>query len=149
MSLCTVVTVARRVKLDVSDRQMSQIVKAALSGARFRQAVEVGVTLVGDAEMQRLNRQWRHQDRTTDVLSFQEGPLTPVGQGSAPFLGDIIVSPAQVRRQALEAGTPWQSEFALMIIHGTLHLLGYDHLVKKDAAKMLPLQQKILKRLKI
>jgi len=107
------------------------------------------VTLVGDVEMRRLNRRWRRQDRTTDVLSFQEGPLTPAGKGMLPFLGDVIISPVQVRRQALEAGMSWRSEFNLMLIHGTLHLLGYDHLTKRDAAKMLPLQQRTLKRLQL
>jgi probable rRNA maturation factor len=145
----TLVTVARRVQLSVSDSQIARTVAAALGAARFRRAVEVGVTLVGDVEMRRLNRRWRRQDRTTDVLSFQEGPLTPAGKGMLPFLGDVIISPVQVRRQALEAGMSWRSEFNLMLIHGTLHLLGYDHLTKRDAAKMLPLQQRTLKRLQL
>jgi probable rRNA maturation factor len=149
MSPRTLVTVARRVQLPVPDAQIARTVTLTLATARFRRAVEVGVTLVGDVEMRRLNRRWRRQDRTTDVLSFQEGPLAPVGQGMRPFLGDIVISPAQVRRQALESGAPWRSEIDLMLVHGTLHLLGYDHLTKKDAAKMLPLQQKILKRLQL
>ena len=149
MSFRNLVAVERRVKLSVLDNQIARIVATTLDAARFRRAVEVGVTLVGDAEMRRLNRKWRHRDRTTDVLSFQEGPLWPAGKGTKPFLGDVVISPAQIRRQALASGAPWRAEFALALIHGTLHLLGYDHLAKKDAAKMLPLQQRILKRLQL
>ena len=141
------VTVARRAKTVESDGWIAKAVAAALAGARFRKPVEVGVTLVGDAEMRRLNCRWRGKDRTTDVLAFEEGGPWPTGKGTTPFLGDIIISVPQVRRQAKADKKPFRKEFALMLVHGTLHLLGYDHMVKKDESKMFPLQERILSRL--
>lgn len=145
----SLVTVTRRVRLAASDKTIDRIVALALAGARFRRPVEVGVTFVGDAEMRRLNCKWRRHDRTTDVLSFQERTLWPVGEGTVPFLGDIVISPAQVKRQSRADGISETEEFARIIIHGVLHLLGHDHVRKADAAKMFPLQERILKRLSL
>ena len=99
--------------------------------------------------MRRLNRVWRGKDRTTDVLSFEEGSPWPAAKGTLPFLGDIIVSIPQVRRQAKDQKRPFRKEFALMLVHGALHLLGYDHMTKKDEAEMFPIQERVLRKLKL
>ena len=141
------VSVVRRAKVSESDAWIRKIVAATLLAAGERKAMEVGVTLIGDEEMRRLNRVWRGKDRTTDVLSFEEGSPWPAGKGTLPFLGDIIISIPQVRRQAKEGKKLFKKEFALMLAHGALHLLGYDHMNKKDEAEMFPIQDKILKKL--
>jgi rRNA maturation RNase YbeY len=86
---------------------------------------ELSIVLVSDRRMQRLNREWRGRDRPTDVLSFsqREGP------GPAPdgVLGDVVISVDTARRQANERGEPVAREGERLLIHGLLHLLGYDH----------------------
>ena len=76
--------------------------------------------------MRELNRNYRGKDKTTDVLSFPqlEGRVMPGGSGN---LGDIVISPAQARRQAAERKERFSDELTLLLIHGLLHLLGYDH----------------------
>ena len=86
---------------------------------------ELSLVLVSDREMRALNRRWRGRDRPTDVLSFaqREGP------GGAPdgVLGDVVISVAPARRQAAERGSTLAREADRLLIHGVLHLLGYDH----------------------
>ena len=85
---------------------------------------ELGVELVGDRRMRRLNRQYRGRDSSTDVLSFSmreaPGPLSPL-------LGDVVISLPAVSRQALNHRHSINDEFAIVLIHGILHLCGYDH----------------------
>ena len=110
--------------------------------ARERREGAGSVHLVGDRRMRRLQAAHRGQDKTTDVLSFAaaegEGP-DPGGE-----LGDIFLSVPQIRRQAREWRVSAEEEFARMLIHGLLHLLGYDHIHKKEAAVMFARQEKYL-----
>ncbi|MEK6743748.1 MAG: rRNA maturation RNase YbeY [Nitrospirota bacterium] len=87
---------------------------------------EVSVLLVGDTAMRSLNRHYRGKDRTTDVLSFplREGRF---GRIQPQVLGDIVLSLPAARRQAKAAGEPCQREIERLLVHGYLHLLGYDH----------------------
>jgi len=108
----------------------------------------LGVHCVGDRRMRTLNRQYRGIDRTTDVLSFamQEGEEFFVGtqDDSVRELGDIFISIPQILRQAKQFGISEKEEFTRMLVHGVLHVLGYDHVRPKDAQKMFFLQEKIL-----
>lgn len=90
------------------------------------QRAEVSVLFVGDTAMRSLNRRYRRKDRTTDVLSFayREG----VSPGFAKdLLGDIVISVPCAERQATMAGDPVRKEIDRLLVHGLLHLLGYDH----------------------
>jgi probable rRNA maturation factor len=87
---------------------------------------EVSVLFVGDGMMRSLNRRYRRKDRTTDVLSFA------FREGSGPkvahqFLGDIVISVPVAERQAREAGETLRNTLDRLLVHGLLHLLGYDH----------------------
>lgn len=87
---------------------------------------EISILLVDDEKMRELNKQYRSQDRTTDVLSFsqnegEEGGLNPY------LLGDVVISTVTARRQSAEHELSLEEELVLLLIHGTLHLLGYDH----------------------
>ena len=86
---------------------------------------ELSIVLVSDAEMRRLNSHWRGKDRPTDVLSFAQRE----GAGGAPdgLLGDVVISVDTARRQASERGAPLAREGERLLVHGLLHLLGYDH----------------------
>jgi probable rRNA maturation factor len=102
-------------------------------------ATEVSIVLAGDARLRRLNRVFRGKDRTTDVLSFPSG-VTQLPDGTRP-LGEIVISVAQAERQAGAAGHSLAAELRLLVIHGYLHLLGYDHEV--DDGTMMRLQTRL------
>lgn len=91
-----------------------------------RPEAELSVLLCGDEEMRRLNGHYRGRDRGTDVLAFSQqegpGPAQP-----APLLGDVVICIDQARRQAGRKPGALQRELLLLLVHGTLHLLGYEH----------------------
>jgi probable rRNA maturation factor len=103
----------------------------------------VGVMLVGDREMRNLNRVYRGRDSTTDVLSFSqlEGAPSPA---YTPELGDIVISPAQASSQAVERGNTLEQEIDLLLIHGLLHLVGYDHEKNRYQEKKMKAMEKEL-----
>lgn len=140
------VSVARRVTAPVSDAWVGKLVESALRGAKAKGVDEVGVVFVADKEMFSLNTAYRGKRKTTDVLSFgNDGSWK--GEGGDGLLGDIVISMPQIRRQAAEAKKPVRDELAMMLVHGVLHLMGYDHETVKDEKKMFPLQKRILKKL--
>ena len=105
---------------------------------------ELGIRVVGRSESGALNRRWRGRQGPTNVLSFPAGP-TP----GRRLLGDIVVCAPVVAREAREQGKPLAAHWAHMIIHGTLHLLGFDHLRVKDAQRMEGREKALLARLGI
>lgn len=101
------------------------------------------MTFVSDATIRRLNRKFRGIDRATDVLSF---PLWE-GRGAKKngrFLGDVVISVPMAFRQAKEAGKSFLEETVFLIIHGTLHLLGYDHEGSQREARKMQRMEKML-----
>ncbi len=127
---------------------LRRAISAVLQEEGFSQKAEVSVTLVSREEIRRLNHQYRGIDRETDVLSFpmlEKGETEDVQQwGSAALLGDIIVCPEIIFSQGEQFGTGYRKEFCLMVIHSTLHLLGWDHIEEKEQKLMFALQEKIL-----
>lgn len=95
------------------------------------------VTLVDDRTMRRLNRRYRRTDRPTDVLAFPQtaGPRVPGPAGGA-ILGDVCIAVGVAARQARTQGTGLNAEVQRLAVHGTLHLLGYDHGTAADARRM-------------
>ena len=92
---------------------------------------EVHVLMTDDRSIRELNRRYRNADRATDVLSFPNHDLLPTGE---VLLGEIVISVEAARRQAAAAGHSERREIEELALHGTLHLLGYDH--DKDAGEM-------------
>ncbi len=86
---------------------------------------ELSLMFVGDRRMRQLNTEYRGVRKTTDVLSFEAG--IPVIQEEADILGDIVISVPKAESQAKEYGSGFYDEINRLLIHGTLHLLGYDH----------------------
>ena len=101
-----------------------------------------------DGEVRRLNRLYRKKDKTTDVLSFPllEGKKLDGGKGGFLPLGDVVISLPQTRRQAVQQGKEFKAELALLLVHGILHLLGYDHVSRLQEKRMFGLQGRILKK---
>lgn len=122
-------------------------VQSALTIARpSLAAAEVSVRVVDEPEMQTLNRDFRQQDRATNVLSFPAGEIAGLPADAGHPLGDIIVCAPVVARQAAEQGKQLPHHWAHMLVHGTLHLLGYDHQSDEQAAVMEALEEQVLKQ---
>ncbi len=95
----------------------------------------IDVLLTSDAEMQVLNKEWRGKDKPTNVLSFPS-PDMPVPEGEIAHLGDIVLAWGTVAREAQDAGTTLADHLTHLVVHGTLHLLGFDHEDNADADVM-------------
>ena len=96
---------------------------------------ELSIVLCDDMFIQQLNRTYRNKDAPTDVLAFSMSEGEAVGFGSR-ILGDIVISVETANRQAREAGVSSSREVASLLIHGLLHLLGYDH-TTQDQSRMM------------
>jgi len=103
---------------------------------------EVSVHCVGKQKIQTLNRVFRGIDRPTDVLSFPAEAL--FGTEDVTDSGDLFLCPAYIAKQAKRFETSYKEEFFRMLIHGVLHLEGYDHEKKTDAKKMFAVQERLL-----
>ncbi|MCL4524619.1 MAG: rRNA maturation RNase YbeY [Acidobacteria bacterium] len=115
---------------------------------------EVSICLVSDAEMARLNKKYRRKNKATDVLSFPAGtnsrknsvtPMNAVLKPGATFLGDIAIAPAVARRNAKKFGRTLPDELRILILHGVLHLMGYDH--ETDRGQMERRERALRRRL--
>jgi len=140
------VEVVNRTRAAVDGEAVARLVARvlALEGV---DGAELTVAFVGDRRMRALNRDHRGRDEVTDVLSFpieDEVPRGGAPDPSAPplLLGDVVVDLRQALRQARAAGLPPSLEVALLLVHGVLHLLGYDHEV--DAGEMAARQAALL-----
>jgi len=119
------------------DDALSRAADAAYANAGNDRAREVTLVLSCDEEIRGLNRKWADKDRATDVLSFPAGT-----EDSA--LGDIILAYETVARDAAETGVEMPAHASHLVIHGMLHLLGYDHYADASAAEMEALETEIL-----
>lgn len=128
---------------DTFDALAERAILAALAGARprIKGAAEISVLLTDDAEQRELNAQYRGKDASTNVLSFpQIEPFEPV----VGLLGDITLARETLEREAAEQGTSLQDHFTHLVVHGFLHILGYDHLDEEEAQTMEGLETQIL-----
>ncbi|OJX14980.1 MAG: rRNA maturation RNase YbeY [Devosia sp. 67-54] len=128
---------------DAFDARADQAVRAALaqSKARIAGPAELSIVLTDDAEQRVLNRDWRGIDKSTNVLSFpQIEPFAPV----SGLLGDIILARETLEREAAEQGVSVEDHFTHLVVHGFLHLLGYDHMDDDEALAMEGLETQIL-----
>lgn len=109
---------------------------------------EVSLVLADDATITGINAQWRQQPKPTNVLSFPAFPLTP-GKMPGPMLGDIILARETIEREASELDKPVDEHLTHLIVHGFLHLFGYDHIQAEDAEKMEAMETRILASLNL
>lgn len=117
------------------EAQITRWVETALED--LREEAELTVRIVDEAEGRELNERWRGGSGPTNVLSFPAGGMPGV---NADLLGDIVICAPLLVREAVEQGKPEQSHWAHLVIHGVLHLLGYDHIDENEAQKMESLE---------
>ena len=139
------VEIQKAVRAPVAPRFLRAVLAAAaeqpeVSDRLLAPAPELTVRIAGDRTLRRLNREFLGEDRPTDVLSF------PSGDGTAGYLGDVAVSWPAVVRQAGEHGHPDEVELALLVVHGLLHLLGWDHASSREEREMTRLTLACLSR---
>ena len=146
------------VEADVSEEWDSRIGWAALADRCVRSAVahsrhaglaesdiEVSVKLTSDAEVRALNAAWRGKDRPTNVLSFPMVEEAMLGRPGEPLLGDIVLAHGVCAAEAKAREIPIDSHAAHLMVHGTLHLLGYDHETSEgDAEEMEEVERRAL-----
>jgi probable rRNA maturation factor len=104
---------------------------------------EVSLVFTSDASIRAINAEWRGQDKPTNVLSFPAFPLAP-GKMPGPMLGDIILAQETLVREAQALGKPFDEHLSHLLVHGFLHLFGYDHMEENDAERMESLETRIL-----
>ena len=111
--------------------------------------VEISVQMLDSSDMRILNQQFRDADKPTNVLSFESGmpALHDDDTGSLLVLGDVVFCPEVIASEAREQGKSSEQHWAHLIVHGTLHLCGYDHKADKEAEVMESLEVQILSRL--
>jgi probable rRNA maturation factor len=110
--------------------------------------MEVAVSLADDIAQRQLNRDWRRVDRPTNVLAFPAWtPGAPLPPAAPLLLGDVVLAFETVLREAEEQGKPLADHLSHLIVHGVLHLFGYDHVSEAEAAIMESLETSILARL--
>jgi probable rRNA maturation factor len=114
---------------------------------------EISIAFVGDAEIKKLNKIYRQMDRPTDILSFAplniaEGNLTGLA-GEADSLGELVIDYSQIKRQAGQFGQTATEELIFILVHGLLHLIGYDDETETERLEMIQMGDEFIRKLKI
>lgn len=135
------VSVVNSTSARIDGALIKRSVEAALKHQRM--SGDVSVAIVGDQRMRRLNRTYRGKDRVTDILSFAE---EGAGMGEQGFLGELVIDYAVIKKQAKRFAPSVRWELAFIVIHGTLHLLGYEDESEAGAAEMERLGHIIIKK---
>ena len=126
------------------------VLKTALETLGITDDIEMSVILVDDEKIHEINRDYRHIDRSTDVIRFAlEDNEQYYVEGMPRELGDIFISIDHAKAQAQEYGHSLRREMCFLFCHGCLHLLGYDHMKKEEEEVMFGLQKEILGKLNI
>ena len=131
---------------------LRRLAEMVLEEEKYPEDTEVTLLFVGEEQIASYNERFMHRHGATDVLAFPVEHLKPGmvpkrRAGGPPLtIGDVVISPAIVRAQAEAAGVPFQEEISLLVVHGMLHLLGYDHQGDREAEEMEDREQLLLKR---
>ena len=136
-----------------------QVVEKVLAYEQCEEAFEVSISFVNNQEMRKLNKEYRNIDKETDVLSFPlvefiEEELNTEDEDAEYIeeeiaLGDIVISMEKAVEQSEEYGHSFKRELAFLLVHGMLHLLGYDHDEEASEGEIFDKQEEILKNIKI
>ncbi|MGC4097540.1 MAG: rRNA maturation RNase YbeY [Nitrospira sp.] len=136
-----------RTRLTVRHTTLTHVAERILSAIGESRS-ELSLELTGDGRMRRLNREYRKKDRSTDVLAFpiREAVMPRRVRSVSPMLGDVVISLPTAVRQAREAGRSVDDELTMLLVHGVLHLCGYDHERNpREAARMSRRERALLR----
>jgi len=128
----------------VDDELLLKVARTALACEHVEDDVELSIALVDEDEIRGLNAHYRGKDSVTDVLSFETEEEEPGTSEYPHLLGDVVICPSAAARQAEEYGQTFEQEMALLLTHGILHLLGYDHQDDTEAKIMEGHEKEIL-----
>ena len=131
----------------IEESRMQRLAAFVLESMHVHPDTELGVVLVDEAAIERLHVQWMDEPGPTDVLSFPMDELRPGrvdAQTPAGLLGDIVICPQVAEAQAEAAGHDTQTEVVILLTHGMLHLLGFDHATPTEEAEMFGLQRDLV-----
>lgn len=134
-------------ELPFPENLIEQAARAALEHEAQSPDAELSIVLTDDARLQQLNREYLGIDAPTDVLSFPSTETDP--ETGARYIGDILISIPRAGAQAEAAGHPLEAEVQLLVVHGVLHLLGYDHAEAEEKARMWKAQAEVLEQLEL
>ncbi|MFD9627813.1 rRNA maturation RNase YbeY [Peribacillus muralis] len=128
---------------------VASILQFAAKKEKLEDNTELSVTFVDNDRIREINKEYRHKDAATDVISFAleemgEGEMEIVGAGVPRMLGDIIISIERTKEQAEEYGHSFDRELGFLALHGFLHLLGFDHMNDEEEKVMFTKQKEIL-----
>jgi probable rRNA maturation factor len=141
------IEVVNETDVDVDVESLGTQARFVLDRLRIHPQAELSVLLVDEAAMSELHVRWMNEPGPTDVLSFPMDELRQPQDDEEPepgMLGDVVLCPQVAVRQALAAGHHRDDELALLLTHGILHLLGYDHAESDEHAEMFGLQARLL-----
>lgn len=137
--------IERPVKLPIDKHILLKAAQMTLAAQGLSSEVDLSIVVGDDTLLRKLNLQYRQVDAATDVLSFPSSELDP--DTSHLNLGDVVISLPRAEQQAAAGPHPVADELQLLVVHGTLHLLGYDHVKALDKKKMQTIQDKIMQEL--
>lgn len=123
-------------KSRIDNNLLIRVAKIVLRGEN-RGDVGLSIALVRQEKIKELNKKYRRKNRVTDVLSFSESKKPKFGEG----LGEVVICPSQVKKDAKKYGLTFGKELARVLVHGVLHLLGYDHEKGKKRAELMEKKQ--------
>ncbi|MAF14261.1 MAG: rRNA maturation RNase YbeY [Parcubacteria group bacterium] len=133
----------KKISLKLWQKWISKITKTL----KLKNDLEISIAVVGDQRIKKLNATYRQKNKVTDVLSF--GALTKTSKFNKvnqQYLGEIVIGYQQAVRQSNKIGHSVNQEFEKLLVHGFLHLLGYDHEKDNEAKTMEKLEQKIISK---
>ena len=147
------ISVEQKLKVSLEEGWLQRIALRTLEAEGITSAAEMGLVITDSKTVQKLNRTYRGKDQPTDVLAFhmspdtiQESELRFIGPpDGVRHLGEVVISYPQAVKQAQEQGHSVAQELALLIVHGVLHLLGYDHELPEEEQQMKVRENEILK----
>jgi probable rRNA maturation factor len=151
------ISIKRNIDLPVEKTWLESIARRVLEGENVASSAEMGLLITDSRTVQRLNRIYRGEDKPTDVLAFQMAPdenRESRGSFVSPpdgvrHLGEVVISYPQAVKQAQEQGHGVTRELTLLIVHGILHLLGYDHELPEEEQMMRDKENEILSLLEL
>ena len=127
----------------LEEKELKKLIKYALKYMNLKN-VSFSVIFVDNNKIHKLNKDYRNIDRPTDVITFRLADYEEVMCGKINILGDVYISLDKAKEQAIEYGHSYLRELSFLLIHGFLHLLGYDHMNEEDEKEMFQLQDVIL-----